>query len=36
MHTFRIYRYDPDVDVRPRLQVFETEVGDEERMLLES
>ncbi|GAA4355566.1 succinate dehydrogenase iron-sulfur subunit [Variovorax defluvii] len=36
MHTFRIYRYDPDVDVRPRMQVFETEVGDGERMLLDA
>jgi succinate dehydrogenase / fumarate reductase iron-sulfur subunit len=36
MHTFRIYRYDPDVDVKPRIQVFETEVGDGERMLLDA
>jgi succinate dehydrogenase / fumarate reductase, iron-sulfur subunit len=36
MHTFRIYRYEPDVDVRPRMQVFETEVGDGERMLLDA
>ncbi|VTU15573.1 succinate dehydrogenase iron-sulfur subunit [Variovorax sp. RA8] len=36
MHTFRIYRYDPDVDLRPRMQVFETEVGDGERMLLDA
>ncbi|SEB26436.1 succinate dehydrogenase iron-sulfur subunit [Variovorax sp. YR216] len=36
MHAFRIYRYDPDVDVKPRMQVFETEVGDGERMLLDA
>ncbi|WP_431275901.1 succinate dehydrogenase iron-sulfur subunit [Variovorax ureilyticus] len=36
MHTFRIYRYDPDLDVRPRMQIFETEVGDGERMLLDA
>jgi succinate dehydrogenase / fumarate reductase iron-sulfur subunit len=35
MHTFRIYRYDPDSDAKPRMQTFETEVGDSERMLLD-
>jgi len=36
MHTFRIYRYNPDVDVRPRMQVFEMEVGPQDRMLLDA
>ncbi|KWT64446.1 MULTISPECIES: succinate dehydrogenase iron-sulfur subunit [unclassified Variovorax] len=36
MHTFRIYRYDPDADARPRMETFETEVGDGERMLLDA
>ena len=35
MHTFRIYRYDPDSDAKPRMQTVETEVGDSERMLLD-
>ncbi len=36
MHQFRIYRYDPDRDAAPRMQVYETEVGDGERMLLDA
>lgn len=35
MHFFHIYRYDPDVDAKPRMQTFELEVGDSERMLLD-
>jgi succinate dehydrogenase / fumarate reductase iron-sulfur subunit len=35
MHRFRIYRYDPDADAKPRMQTFEVEVGDSERMLLD-
>lgn len=36
MHTFHIYRYDPDRDTRPRMQSLELEVGDSERMLLDA
>ena len=35
MHTFHIYRYDPDADEKPRMQVIELEVGAGERMLLD-
>ena len=35
MHTFHIYRYDPDSDAKPRMQTLETEVGNSERMLLD-
>jgi succinate dehydrogenase / fumarate reductase iron-sulfur subunit len=35
MHTFRIYRYDPDRDARPRMQTVELEVHAEDRMLLD-
>ena len=35
MHTFHIYRYDPDTDEKPRMQVIELEVGAGDRMLLD-
>jgi succinate dehydrogenase / fumarate reductase iron-sulfur subunit len=35
MHSFHIYRYDPDVDEKPRMQVIELEVGHADRMLLD-
>ena len=34
MHSFHIYRYDPDADEKPRMQVMELEVGSADRMLL--
>jgi succinate dehydrogenase / fumarate reductase, iron-sulfur subunit len=34
-HAFHIYRYDPDSDVKPRMQVIEMEVQGSERMLLD-
>ena len=36
MHTFQIYRYDPDADERPRMQTLHLEVGESERMLLDA
>ena len=36
MHTFQIYRYDPDADDRPRMQTLHLEVGESERMLLDA
>lgn len=35
MHTFKIYRYDPDVDVKPYMQTMELEVNPGDRMLLD-
>ena len=35
MHTFHIFRYDPDADEKPRMQVMELEVGGADRMLLD-
>ncbi len=35
MHTFHVYRYDPDADEKPRMQVIELEVGADDRMLLD-
>jgi succinate dehydrogenase/fumarate reductase-like Fe-S protein len=35
VHTFHIYRYDPDADDKPRMQVIELEVGASDRMLLD-
>ncbi|MGE0347936.1 succinate dehydrogenase iron-sulfur subunit [Hydrogenophaga sp.] len=35
MHTFRIYRYDPDVDVKPHMQTVQLEVNPGDRMLLD-
>jgi succinate dehydrogenase / fumarate reductase iron-sulfur subunit len=36
MHTFDIYRYDPDLDLKPRMQSFQVEVDDRDRMLLDT
>jgi succinate dehydrogenase / fumarate reductase iron-sulfur subunit len=33
---FRIYRYDPDADARPRMQDYEMEPGHDDRMLLDA
>lgn len=33
--TFQIYRYDPDTDEQPRMQVIELEVPPGDRMLLD-
>jgi succinate dehydrogenase / fumarate reductase iron-sulfur subunit len=33
---FRIYRYDPDADARPRMQDYELEPGHHDRMLLDA
>jgi succinate dehydrogenase / fumarate reductase iron-sulfur subunit len=35
MHTFHIFRYDPDAHEKPRMQVMELEVGGADRMLLD-
>ena len=35
MHTFHIYRYDPDTDAQPRMQSMQIEVAAEHRMLLD-
>ena len=35
MHSFHIYRYDPDADTKPRMQVIELAVGANDRMLLD-
>ena len=35
MHQFRIYRFDPDSDTAPRMQTYDLEIGDSERMLLD-
>jgi succinate dehydrogenase / fumarate reductase iron-sulfur subunit len=35
MHSFHIYRYDPDTDEQPRMQVIELEVAPADRMLLD-
>lgn len=35
MHTFKIYRYDPDLDAKPRMQTLELEVNPGDRMLLD-
>jgi succinate dehydrogenase / fumarate reductase, iron-sulfur subunit len=34
-HAFHFYRYDPDRDAKPRMQVIELEVDSGDRMLLE-
>jgi succinate dehydrogenase / fumarate reductase iron-sulfur subunit len=34
-HRFHIYRYDPDVDTKPRIQTIDLEVGAGDRMLLD-
>jgi len=35
MHTFKLYRYDPDVDAKPCMQTLELEVNPDDRMLLD-
>ncbi|MBT9525291.1 MAG: succinate dehydrogenase iron-sulfur subunit [Rhizobacter sp.] len=35
MRTFRIYRYDPDQDAKPRMQTLQIELDGHERMLLD-
>jgi succinate dehydrogenase / fumarate reductase iron-sulfur subunit len=35
MHSFHIYRYDPDTDAAPRMQVYDIEVDPHQRMLLD-
>ena len=35
MHSFHIYRYEPDADEKPRMQVIELEVDSADRMLLD-
>jgi succinate dehydrogenase / fumarate reductase iron-sulfur subunit len=35
VHTFHIFRYDPDADEKPRMQVIELKVGSADRMLLD-
>jgi succinate dehydrogenase / fumarate reductase iron-sulfur subunit len=35
MHRFQIYRYDPDQDVSPRMQTYDLEVDQGDRMLLD-
>ena len=34
MHTFQIYRYDPDADARPPTQTLQFEVDSGDRVLL--
>ena len=34
--SFQIYRYDPDTDVKPRMQTLEVELDGSERMLLDA
>ena len=36
MHVFHLYRYDPDTSDKPRMQTIELEVGDKDRMLLDT
>ena len=36
MHTFHIYRYDPDLDQKPRMQTLTIAVDASERMLLDT
>ena len=36
MHHFKIYRFDPDSDAAPRMQTYDLEIGDGERMLLDA
>ena len=35
MHTFHVYRYNPDTDQKPHMQAMELEVGPGDRMLLD-
>ncbi|MCB2024440.1 MAG: succinate dehydrogenase iron-sulfur subunit, partial [Ottowia sp.] len=34
--TFKIYRYDPDTDDKPRMETVELELEGHERMLLDA
>ena len=34
--TFKIYRYDPDKDAKPRMETVELELQGNERMLLDA
>ena len=36
MRHFKIYRFDPDSDAAPRMQTYDLEIGDGERMLLDA
>src|SRR5689334_19083333 len=36
MRRFHIYRYDPERDAPPRMQAYEFEARDDERMLLDA
>jgi succinate dehydrogenase / fumarate reductase iron-sulfur subunit len=36
MHTFHVYRYDPEGDAAPRMQTYELEVDEGQRMLLDA
>jgi len=36
VHHFKIYRFDPDSDAAPRMQTYDLEIGDGERMLLDA
>jgi succinate dehydrogenase / fumarate reductase iron-sulfur subunit len=35
MHTFKLYRYDPDLDTKPTMQTLELDVHPGDRMLLD-
>ena len=35
MHSFHIFRYDPDRDIAPRMQIMELKVDGRDRMLLD-
>ena len=35
MHRFQVYRYDPDQDVSPRMQTYDLEIEQGDRMLLD-
>lgn len=35
MHSFKIYRFDPDCDAAPRMQTYDLEVDPNDRMLLD-
>ena len=36
MRRFHIYRYDPERDAPPRMQAYDFEAHDDERMLLDA
>ncbi|MDP3322255.1 MAG: 2Fe-2S iron-sulfur cluster-binding protein, partial [Hydrogenophaga sp.] len=35
MHTFKLYRYDPDLNTKPTMQTLELDVHPGDRMLLD-